>query len=632
PTEIEAEQDFAGYGLDAVQLNRLKKIAEEHYDCNLSFTVFSGPASVNTVAQHIVSLTAKSEPKHQATPPSAPSLAGLAYTLQVGREAMDSRLALVVSSVEELIARLSRYLSEPPAIEGLYSGNIKTSTLKSELLLGGEAGAAFIQLVLRNRELDRLAQLWVSGVEIEWPLLYGSEKPRRVSLPAYPFAKKRYWFDTPLREERQQDRAIETISLQGNWVYPPQSAMPGTTGKQKVVLAHSSAPPVPRPESAVQDQTLIEQQLRQQLVDILRVDLSDIDDQEKFIDLGLDSITGVEWVKRINNDFRLDLSATRLYDYPTLQQLAGHLAQIMSQPVAEAVTYNAPVPLQLKRPTTIEEPRNFIELSEGHRATVQPHSTEAAGAGPYPAQNDIAVIGLAGRFPGANDVDEFWQNIAVGVDSIVEVGADRWDVMHYYDPDRQAPGKSYSKWLGTLADIDKFDPLFFNISPREAERMDPQQRLFLQEAWTALEDAGYAGHALSASKCGIFVGASAGDYQPSSPTSEADAHTLLGSSPSILAARLAYILNLKGASLAIDTACSSSLVAIHEGCQSLLTGQNDLVLAGGVCVLTGPQMHIMTSKAQMLAGDGRCKTFDQRADGFGIAEGVGVVVLKRLAE
>jgi acyl transferase domain-containing protein/acyl carrier protein len=246
---------------------------------------------------------------------------------------------------------------------------------------------------------------------------------------------------------------------------------------------------------------------------------------------------------------------------------------------------------------------------------------------------DIAVIGMAGRFPGAQNLDEYWRNLVGGVDSVVEVPESRWKMSEFYDPDIKAPNKSYCKWSGLLSGIDEFDPLFFGITPKEAELMDPQQRLFLEEAWKALESVGYSPEELSGRKCGVFVGVGSGDYRNVVRSSGAtlDSHFLLGSANSILSARISYFLNLTGPNIAVDTACSSSLVAIHQGCQSIVSGESDMVLAGGVCTFSTPEMHITTSKGGMLSRSGRCKTFDQDADGFVPSEGVGVVVLKPLA-
>ncbi len=246
--------------------------------------------------------------------------------------------------------------------------------------------------------------------------------------------------------------------------------------------------------------------------------------------------------------------------------------------------------------------------------------------------NSIAIIGVSGQFPKSKNLDEFWENLAHGRDCISEVPANRWSVEHDYDPDPEAPGKSHSKWMGLLEDADLFDPLFFNIAPAEAELMDPQQRLFLEHCWRSIEDAGLSPASLSGSRCGVFVGCATNDYGQFIDGQELNARRLMGGSSSILSSRISYYLNLKGPCLAIDTACSSSLVAIAEACNSLVLKTSDLALAGGVCVLVGPDLHIMTSKAGMLSKDGRCFTFDNRANGFVPSEGVGVVLLKRLSD
>ncbi len=244
----------------------------------------------------------------------------------------------------------------------------------------------------------------------------------------------------------------------------------------------------------------------------------------------------------------------------------------------------------------------------------------------------IAIIGASGQFPKARSLAEFWNNLASGRDCVSEIPVDRWPIDRFYDADRDAPGKTYSKWMGALEEVDRFDPLFFNISPADAEWIDPQQRLFLEHCWRCLEDAGIDPWRLSGTDCGVFVGCSRGDYGVAAGDSGLTSQTMMGMSPSILASRISYFLNLKGPSLAIDTACSSSLVAMAEACDSLTLRRSDLALAGGVCVLSGPAIHIMGSHAGMLSKEGRCFTFDERADGFVPGEGVGVVLLKRLAD
>jgi len=259
---------------------------------------------------------------------------------------------------------------------------------------------------------------------------------------------------------------------------------------------------------------------------------------------------------------------------------------------------------------------------DGRSAAAAPPNPEiAAGA----ANGDIAVIGMSGRFPNADTLDEFWENLAGGKDSVREVTEDCRRGTFRLDE-----GFPY-RWAGLLTDVDGFDPLFFNIAPSEAEFMEPEQRIFLQEAWGALEDAGYAPEALDSVKCGVFVGYSFIDYSPALTEERlSEPYAFTGNAASILASRIAYLLNLKGPSIAIDTACSSSLVAVHLACESIRSGTSRMALAGGVQVLASGKFHQLAASVGMLSADGRCKTFDHRADGFVPGEGVGVVVLKPL--
>jgi acyl transferase domain-containing protein/SAM-dependent methyltransferase/acyl carrier protein len=249
----------------------------------------------------------------------------------------------------------------------------------------------------------------------------------------------------------------------------------------------------------------------------------------------------------------------------------------------------------------------------------------------------IAVIGMGCRLPGgANDPESLWRMLCDGIDAIREVPADRWDIDEFFDPDPDAPGKMSTRWAGFLDEIDKFDADFFGISPREAVTMDPQQRMFLEVGWEALENAGQSPERLLGSSTGVFLGIASNDYaqlqmQFGEPA-QIDAYLATGTCHSVAAGRLAYTLGLEGPAIAIDTACSSSLVAVHLACQSLRIGDCRMALAGGVNAILAPELLINFSKSHMMAADGRCKTFDASADGFVRGEGCGVVVLKRLVD
>jgi 8-amino-7-oxononanoate synthase len=242
----------------------------------------------------------------------------------------------------------------------------------------------------------------------------------------------------------------------------------------------------------------------------------------------------------------------------------------------------------------------------------------------------IAVIGIGCRLPGANSPQEFWKLLHDNVDAITEVPPSRWDLNAFYDPDPTQPHKMNTRWGGFLDQVDQFDPTFFGITPREATSVDPQQRLILEVAWEALEDAGQVPQHLSGSKTGVFIGISSHDY--SSLVYTDDPYGLTGNVNCIAANRISYVFNFRGPSLAVDTACSSSLVAIHLACQSIWNEESELALAGGVQVILSPDLSVSFSKAGLLSPDGRCKTFDAKANGYVRSEGAGVVLLKPLSQ
>lgn len=250
----------------------------------------------------------------------------------------------------------------------------------------------------------------------------------------------------------------------------------------------------------------------------------------------------------------------------------------------------------------------------------------------------IAIVGISCRFPGgANNPELFWQLLHNGVDAIGEVPPQRWDVDAYYDPNPETPGKMYTRSAGFLdVGVDEFDAEFFGLAPREIMSMDPQQRLLLEVCWEALENAGQAPDKLVGSQTGVFIGINTNDYSQlhlgSRDADHLNAYFFTGNTSSVAAGRLSYFLGLEGPSIALDTACSSSLVTVHLACQSLRAGECDLAMAGGVNLMLLPDGPIILSKMRALAADGRCKTFDAAADGYGRGEGCGIVVLKRLSD
>ncbi|WP_280346379.1 type I polyketide synthase [Nocardia neocaledoniensis] len=249
---------------------------------------------------------------------------------------------------------------------------------------------------------------------------------------------------------------------------------------------------------------------------------------------------------------------------------------------------------------------------------------------------DIAIVGIGCRYAGGIDSPEsFWDFVIEKRDGVREIPPERWDWRRFYDADRRAPGRMYTKRAAFMTgDPWAFDPEFFGISPREATVMDPQQRLILEVAWEALDDAGLAGRSAGGS-VGVYVGAFTldqlvGSVGPALP--HVDLHTAVGVSYTMLSNRIAYALDLKGPAVTVDTACSSSLVALHLACRAIENGDCELAIAGGVNVMTQPETFVSMCKGGFLAADGRSKPFDAAADGYGRGEGAGVVVLKTLAD
>jgi myxalamid-type polyketide synthase MxaE and MxaD len=249
----------------------------------------------------------------------------------------------------------------------------------------------------------------------------------------------------------------------------------------------------------------------------------------------------------------------------------------------------------------------------------------------------IAIVGAGLRLPGdVASLDAFWSLLREGRHVSVEVPAERWDASAYFDPDPARPGKMCAKVGGFLEDVAGFDPEFFGISPREALTMDPQQRLLLETAYEALEDAGQPVAALSERRVGVFVGIMSEEYAVRALQgygyAAVDPHFYSGNGASFAAGRLSFSLGVRGPALAVNTACSSSLVAVHLAVQSLRAGESDLALAGGVSLMISPLLSIVLTKAGLLAPDGMCKTFDDRADGIGRGEGAALIALKRLSD
>ncbi|NVO09902.1 MAG: SDR family NAD(P)-dependent oxidoreductase [Bacteroidales bacterium] len=382
-------------------------------------------------------------------------------------------------------------------------------------------------------------------------------------------------------------------------------------------------------------QEQLQQQLKVILSEVLQVKTSDFGMDQTFADLGLNSILGVELVIAINKKYGTKISNVIVYDYPNVKELAILLdGEIKKLPTSsKKTTPSKTIPSPLVNAPFLSSGYSYPKLKRMERDGRAIKFGQSSLNSKHISDNEkIAIVGMSGKYPDADNLQQYWENLMQGKNSIVEFPSSRWDVNQYYDPDPNKEGKTYCKWVGMLNDVDHFDPLFFRISPQEAINMDPEQRLFLQESYKAFEDAGYSNNALNNIKCGVYLGMESSEYSWHFSQNNVASTNITGNHSAIAAARIAYFLNLKGPALSINTACSSSLVAIHLACKALVNNEVNMALAGGVRLWLSPETHIGMCQARMLSPKGQCKTFDDSADGIVMGEGVGAIILKRLSD
>ncbi|TDR44820.1 acyl transferase domain-containing protein, partial [Tahibacter aquaticus] len=408
-----------------------------------------------------------------------------------------------------------------------------------------------------------------------------------------------------------------------------------------------AAPPVLAPGQALDGQELKDKTqdwLRRQFSQLLKLSSHRIDVQAPLDQYGIDSILAMRLTNQLEKTFG-SLSKTLLFEYRSIAELAGHFldahaAVLNGMFVRTAAADSSPAPTAAKPAAAAGSrllplrPADAVKAPDAAAATNDRNSTGMVPALAEP----IAIVGLSGRYPESPDIAAYWNNLRDGKDCIVEVPAERWDWREHFSADRSEGGRHYSRWGGFIDGVDEFDPQFFNIAPREAKYIDPQERLFLQHAWMAVEDAGYCRSSLrgagsAASDVGVYVGVMWSEYQLLGIA--ADTQSLrMGFSGNVasIANRVSYALDLHGPSMTLDTMCSSSLTAIHVACQDLRQGRTRVAIVGGVNISIHPQKYLLLSVGQFISGDGHCQSFGEGGDGYIPGEGVGAVVLKRLSD
>ena len=355
--------------------------------------------------------------------------------------------------------------------------------------------------------------------------------------------------------------------------------------------------------SSDESHSFMKAHVRSQIAEILGFETPyDLDYHQGFFQMGMDSLTSIELRNRLQSQLNCTLPATITFKYANIHDLANYLVK-------------------------------------NHLPEIQPNEIKIETESTQKDSNDdiIAVIGMGCRFPGGADNHElFWELLKNGVNPMSEIPKDRFSMDAFYHDHPATKGKISFKTGAFIEKIDQFDSDFFGISPREAACMDPQQRILLEVTWEALENAACDFQKLKNSNTGVFIGVGQNDYGRLELNVNNPDHISVYSGTGNLASfgpgRISYILGLQGPAMAIDTACSSSLTAIHLACDSLKSKESDMAIAGGVHLIMTPEVSLFLSMSRSVSPDGKCKTFDAAADGFGRGEGCGIIVLKRLSD
>ncbi|WP_405825091.1 ACP S-malonyltransferase [Streptomyces sp. NBC_00838] len=531
-------------------------------------------------------------------------LSALADTLQLGRDAMDERLALVVADADDLYDGLVRHLRGEDAGTAWYAGNAAGAGALSGVLLSDEEGAAYLQALLDRGATDKLARLWAAGADLDWRELRGDRPVRRTPLPTYPFERRRCWPQDLVPRQAVTPAAVAPVSFAGTPApVPAASSGPAAPVTDEEVGAHLAAV----------------------FAETLKWRPEEVDPGVAFDELGLNSLV-IEQLRRRLVAHYGPIDSTTFYVYKNLADLTRYIAGkaradgLTLPPTAGRGPVPAPAPAVVPAPAVAIAP------------TAPVSATGGTGGG------DIAIIGMSGRYPKAASLTEYWRNLLDGRDCVGEIPMDRPGYRRYAELARERYGDKWYRWGGFLDDVDAFDPQFFQISPREARALDPQERLFLETAWETLEDAGHTRKSLAdptagdaRGSVGVFAGVTFNNYQMFAANDlEHGQWQPISSQTFSIANRVSYLFNLGGPSLTVDTACSSSLYAIHLAVAAIRRGECETALAGGVNLSLHPSKYMMLAEAGFLADDGRCRAFGDGGTGYVPAEAVGAVLLKPL--
>lgn len=382
--------------------------------------------------------------------------------------------------------------------------------------------------------------------------------------------------------------------------------------------------------------------LRDLISEKLDIKAEDIETDMAFFTIGISSIISEEIVMELSEHFE-GISSTILFEYPNIDQLSEYLS---SKEIKGEETFLKNIEKNSDEEVKENELQEINKLDEvvkepktEEASKSDNHCKEAVKDAEYEnhdaCDDEIAIIGLSCKVPGAESAEEFWSNLINNKNSIEIIPAERWDYLKYYNENIEKGNSTYSKWGGFIKDVDKFDPLFFNISPKEADMMDPNEKLFLTACWQAMEDAGYGNKKnRKDNKVGVYVGITWNEFSLIAREENLKRNEFTGGGSLYwrIPNRVSYFMDFNGPSIALDSACSSSLSALHQACQAIKGGDCSMAIAGGINLNLHPSKYIYLSEGRFLSVDGQCKSFAEGGNGYVPGEGVVSLVLKKLSE
>ncbi|BCJ93987.1 hypothetical protein acsn021_15560 [Anaerocolumna cellulosilytica] len=381
----------------------------------------------------------------------------------------------------------------------------------------------------------------------------------------------------------------------------------------------------------------IEEYLKEIIAGELKLKKEQIIPTEPWEKYGIDSMSIVKMTNQIEKIFK-GISKTLFFEYRNFNELITYFAENKKEVILNKLLKTNQIQAASIGEAALTQEKSKAEKiifkqEKDRKVSCSNIISDEKKIGNTFEESNIAIIGISGKYPMAENLDQYWENLKNGVDCITEIPSERWNCEKNYSREKGAKDKTYSKWGGFLSEYDMFDPLFFGIAPRDAEMMDPQERLFLEVVWQAIEDAGYSPDKLKKYEVGVYAGVMYGHYQIFGAEETLAGNAMaLSSSYASIANRVSYMLDLKGPSLAVDTMCSSSLTTIHLACESIRRGECQMAVAGGVNLTIHPTKHQYLCANHFASSDGRCKSFGEGGDGYVPGEGVGAVLIKTLSQ